>query len=195
MDNEKKEKRGVEEELAAYEKLRQRVSKALGELNEKINPETIGLAMEKAIADLREMGEHSKEVIVRTGETLKKDIASSAGQLKPIIDRDIEGTRQDFKRLHNKGGALWREISTEAEYVTKLSLDKGGAFLANVARGLSEWTGTMSDKLDSSLSYRTGEVTHGGEFACTSCGGEIHLKKPGRLPPCPKCAKSDFRRA
>ena len=132
MDNGKKENLAVEEELAAYEKLRQRVSKILGELNEKINPKTISHAMEKAMADLKEMGEHSKEVISRTSEILKKDIASSVRQIKPKIEQDIEGTRQDFNRLHNKGGALWREISTEAEYLTKLSLDKGGAFLATL---------------------------------------------------------------
>ncbi|MBU0483031.1 MAG: zinc ribbon-containing protein [Proteobacteria bacterium] len=195
MKNEKKKTPEVEEELAAYEKLRQQVSKTLGELNDRINTESITNAMEKAMEDLKKMGEHSKEVIARTGETLKKDIASSASQIKPKIDQDIEETRQDFNRLQNKGGALWREISTEAEYITKLSLDKGGAFLLNVTRGLSDWTKSLSDKLDTSLSYRTGEVTHGGEFTCTSCEAKIHLKNPGRLPPCPKCSKSDFKRS
>lgn len=195
MANEKKEDKAVEEVLAAYGKLRQRVSKTLGELNEKINTESISQAMEKAVADLKEVGEHSKEIISKAGETLKKDIVSSVSQIKPKVDEDIEETRKDFKRLHNKGGALWRDISNEAEHITKLSLDKGGAFLLNVTRGLHDWTKSLSDKLDTSLAYKTGEITHGGDFTCTSCGADIHLKNPGRLPPCPKCSKTDYRRS
>ena len=194
MTDKKKEDKAVEEELAAYEKLRQKVSKTLGELNEKLNTDSISNAMEKAVADLKEVGEHSKEIISRAGETLKKDIASTVNQIKPKVEEDIEETRKDFTRMHNKGGALWREISNEAEHLKNLSLDKGGAFLLNVTKGLSEWTKSLSDKLDTSLTYKTGEVSHGGEFACTSCGAEIHLKKPGRIPPCPKCSKTEFRR-
>ncbi len=195
MDNQNKEEKILNEVLAAYEKLRQRLSKTLGELNDKINTESISEAMDKAMADLKEVGEHSKEIISRAGDTLKKDIASSLSQIKPKFEEDFEETRKDFNRLHNKGGALWREISTEAEYFKNLSLDKGGAFLLHVLRGLSEWTTSLSDKLDSSLNYKTGEITHGGQFTCTNCGAEINLKNPGRLPPCPKCTKSEFRRS
>ena len=195
MSDGKKEKQAVEEALAAYEKLRQKISKTLGELNEKISTDSISHAMEKAKEDLKQAGEHSKEAITRASETLKKDIATSVSQLKPKMEEDVEETREDFHRLYNKGGELWREISSEAEYITKKSLDKGGAFLVNVTKGLSDWTKSLSDKLDSSLVYKTGEVTHGGEFTCTSCEAEIHLKKPGRIPPCPKCSKTEFRRS
>ena len=195
MDKEKKEKLAAEEELTAYEKLRQNVSKTFSELNEKMSAESISHAMEKAMADLKEAGEHSKGVISRAGDTLKKDIASSISQLKPKLAEDVEETRKDFNRMHNKGGALWREISNEAEHFKEASLDKGGVFLSNVTRGLGEWAISFSDKLYSSLSYKTGEITHGGTFTCTSCKGEINLKKPGHIPPCPKCTKTDFRRS
>jgi len=195
MENEKQDKRIVEEELSAYEKLRHRVSKSFGELNEKINAESIGKAVEKAKADLKEAGEHSKDVISRTGEALKKDIASSISQIKPKVTENLEETREDFNKMHKKGGALWREISSEAERIKEVSLDKGGAFLFNVTRGLGEWAGSLSDKLGSSIIYKTGEVTHGGTFICTGCKAEINLKKPGHLPPCPKCSKTEFRRA
>lgn len=194
MKTEKEAKRIVEEELSAYEKLRHHVSKSFGELNEKINTESISKALEKAKEDLKEAGEHSKDVISRTGDALKKDIVSSISQIKPKITEEMEQTREDFNKMHNKGGALWREISTEADRIKVVSLDKGGAFLLNVTRGLGEWADSLSDKLGSSITYKTGEVTHGGTFSCTSCKSEIHLKKPGHLPPCPKCTKTEFRR-
>jgi len=195
MADEKKDKQAVEEALEAYEKLRQKISKTLGELNEKISTDSISHAMEKAKEELKKAGEHSKESISRASETLKKDITSSISQIKPKMEADVEETRENFQQLYNKGGELWHEISNEAEKITKKSLDKGGEFLVNVTKGLSEWTKNLSDKLDNSLLYKTGEVTHGGEFACMACGAEIKLKKPGRIPPCPKCSKTGFRRA
>lgn len=191
----KKEKRIVEEELTAYEKLRQQVSKTFGELNEKINAESISHAMEKAMTDLKETGEHSRDVISKAGDALKKDIVSSISYIKPKVTADFKETREDFNKMQNKGGALWREITTEAEHITEVSLDKGGAFLLNVTKGLGDWAKSLGDKLDSSISYKTGEVTHGGTFICKGCEAEIHLKKPGHLPPCPKCSKTEFRRA
>jgi hypothetical protein len=190
-----KEKKIVEEELTAYEKLRKHVSKTFGELNEKINVESISNAMEKAVADLKEAGEHSKDVIAKAGDALKKDIASSLSNIKPLVTEDIEETRKDFNQMQNKGGALWREISSEAEHLTEVSLDKGGAFLLHVTKGLGDWARSLSDKLDTSISYKTGDVSHGGTFICAACEAEIHLKKPGHLPPCPKCSKTEFRRA
>lgn len=190
-----KEDKAVEEELAVYEKLRQRLSKALGTLNDRITATSVGQALEKATTDLKEMGEHSREMIGRTADTLKKDIVSSVNLIKPQVKADIKETKGDFTRLHNKGGALWRELSNEAEYLKKLSRDKSGAFLLAVTRGLSDWSTNLSDRLDTSLTYKTGEISHGGYFTCSNCGAEIHLKKPGHLPPCPKCSKTEFRRA
>lgn len=195
MEPDKKETLKNEEELATYEKLRQKVTKSLGELNEKINAETISQAMDKAMADLKEMGEHSKDAITKAGETLKKDIASTTENVKPKIDKVTAPARDQFDHWLDKGGELWRDIANEAEYFKELSRDKGAAFLLNITRGLSEWSQDKKEKLDSSLQYKSGEMTHGGEFVCTSCEGKLRLKKPGRLPPCPKCSKSEFRRS
>ncbi len=195
MSDDKKDNVNMEEELAAYEKLRQGVSKIFGEMHEKINRESITQAMDKATADLKDMGEHSKEVISKAGETLKKDIISSVEKIKPRVDEVTDDARKHYDHIHNKGGALWRDIAKETEHIKDVSLDKGGAFLLNITRGLSEWSRNVSEKLDTSLLYKTGEVTHGGEFFCTACNGLIHLKNPGRMPPCPKCRKTEFRRS
>lgn len=194
MEPEKKEQQNSEEELATYEKLRQRVTKSLGELNEKINSETISQAMDKAMADLKEKGEHSKEAIAKAGETLKKDIASTTESLRPKIDKVTAPVKEQFENWFDKGGELWRDIANEAEHFKEFSRDKGAAFLLNITKGLNEWSRDMEDKLDSSLQYKTGEMTHGGEFLCTKCEAKIHMKKPGRIPPCPKCSNSEFRR-
>jgi hypothetical protein len=163
METEKKQDKAGEEELAAYEKLRQRVSKTFGELQDRINGESISKAINKAI--------------------------------KPKVDGVTGGAKKQFDHWLDKGGALWHDISQETGHVYEFSRDKGVAFLANIAKGLSEWSQSLGEKLDTSLKYKTGEITHGGEFACTNCESKIHLKKPGRIPPCPKCSKTEFRRS
>ena len=195
MEPEKKQDQETEEELAVYEKLRQRVSKILSRLNEKINRETIGQAIDKAAAELKDVSGHSLEAVGKASAALKKDIASTAEHIKPKVEGVTDGAKQQFDYWLDKGGALWQDIAKEAEHVYEFSRDKGGAFLVSVAKGLGEWSQSMGHKLDTSLKYKTGEITHGGEFVCTSCEAKLHLKQPGRLPPCPKCAKTEFRRS
>jgi hypothetical protein len=195
METEKKQDKATEEELAAYEKLRQRVSKTLGEIHDKINGQSISQAIDKATSELKEKGGHSLETIGKASAALKKDIASTAEHLKPKVDDVTEGAKKQFDHWLDRGGALWHEIAREAEHVYEYSRDKGGIFLVSIAKGLSEWSQNLGEKLDTSLKYKTGEITHGGEFVCTSCESKIHLKKPGRIPPCPKCTKTEFRRS
>ena len=195
METDKNQTPDVEEELAAYEKLRQRISKSFGELNEKINTESISQSINKAMGELREKGEHSKEAVAKAGETLKKDIVSTTEQIMPKLDKVTAPAREQFDHWLDKGGALWHDIANETAYVKELSRDKSGAFFLNITKALGEWSQSVSDKLGTSLQYRTGEITHGGEFVCTNCEGKIHLKRPGRIPPCPKCSKTEFRRS
>jgi hypothetical protein len=195
METEKNQDKATEEELAAYEKLRHRVSKTFGELHDKINGKTISQAIDKATTELKGAGGHSIEVIGKASAALKKDIASTTEHLKPKVDEVTDGPKKQFDHWLDKGGALWHEIAQEAEHVYEYSRDKGGSFLVSITKGLSEWGQTLGEKLDTSLKYKTGEITHGGEFVCTSCEGKIHLKKPGRIPPCPKCTKTEFRRS
>ena len=194
MTTEKKQNKKTDEELAAYEKIRLRVTKTFGELHDKINGETISQAIDKANKELKEAGGHSKEAIGKASAALKKDIASTIEQLKPKVNDATEETKKQFDHWLDKGGALWHDIAQEAEHAYEFSRDKGGAFLVYVTRGLSEWSQTVGEKLDTSLKYKTGEISHGGEFICTNCDGKIHLKHPGRIPPCPKCTKTEFRR-
>ncbi len=195
METEKKHDRNTEEELAAYDKLRQRVSKIFGELHERMNAKSISQAIDKATSELKQAGGQSMEAISKASAALKKDIASTTEGLKPKVDEVTEIGRKQFDHWLDKGGALWQDISREAEHAYEFSRDKGGTYLVNIARGLSEWSQSLGEKLDSSLKYKTGEITHGGEFVCTSCEGKIHLKQPGRIPPCPKCSKTEFRRS
>jgi hypothetical protein len=42
--------------------------------------------------------------------------------------------------------------------------------------------------------WHTGDVTGPGTLACDACGETLHFRKPGHIPPCPKCRASVFHR-
>jgi hypothetical protein len=186
-----KEPRISEEELDVYQKLRRSISKKLGEIHDKVNAETISRSMDSAAVEMKEAGEYSKKAIANAKEALKKDIASTGHFMSEVS----EDAKKRFEVLSDKGGELWRDLGKEADYLKDMSLDKGGAFLLSVVNAVGDWSKTFGKKLDQSLKYKTGEMTHGGAFDCTDCEGTIHLKQAGRIPPCPKCSKTEFRRA
>ncbi|MGB3648709.1 MAG: hypothetical protein WA992_09250, partial [Desulfobulbales bacterium] len=127
MEPEKKHDKATEEELAAYEKLRQRVSKTFAELQDKINGESISRAINKATSELKEAGGHSIEAVTKASAALKKDIASTTEHLKPKMDGVTGEAKKQFDHWLDKGGALWHDISQETGHVYEFSRDKGMA--------------------------------------------------------------------
>jgi rubrerythrin len=41
---------------------------------------------------------------------------------------------------------------------------------------------------------RTGETVNAGTYRCEQCGNDLTFTHTGHLPPCPVCAKTEFRR-
>lgn len=159
------------EELAAYGKLRADVRKILGEVRDTINSDTIKSAVDRAAKELKEVGDHTSETISKVANTLKKDLASAAERMGPKWEKFSDKTADLF--------GVWR--------------DRGSIFLGHAAQATGEWLREIGSKLEHQ-GYHTGETIYGGTFECTACGEHVMLQKPGHLPPCPKCFKTEFRR-
>lgn len=164
---------GQEEEVAAYEKLRLEVKKILNESIDAVSAEKISHAIEHAQGVLKQTGEHTQEQVNRLGRNLKKDLLSTFKATEPPLREFTQSVGGLFD--------LWR--------------DRGGVILTDLARAMGDWSHQFSDRLDDMLRYRSGEMTHGGTFVCLNCGQTLEMKKSGHLPPCPKCHKTEFRRA
>jgi len=160
------------EARAAYEALRREVRQLLEETQERLSPERLRETVDEGVRRLREAGRFTAETLGRAAETVRKDLLSAARDLKPGVDR-----------LTDSAGGLLETIR-----------DRGGHLAALAARALGEWAQELGDRLDAALAYHTGEVAHAGAFQCTRCGEVIHLSQTGRLPPCPKCHHTTFRR-
>ena len=63
--------------------------------------------------------------------------------------------------------------------------------LLNTAETLSDW----AEKSEHYLEFKTGEVTSPGTLTCKNCKEEIHIRKTGRIPPCPTCHHTMYRKS
>jgi len=74
----------------------------------------------------------------------------------------------------------------------------GAGALASISSLLHAASSALADaagRAEKGLLCRSGEVTSAGTLNCISCGHEIHLKKTGRVPPCPKCHATEFKKS
>jgi len=132
--------------------------------------ESMSVALDKANEHLASLGEFSAE----RGEVMKKYLA-----------RDLDQTILDAQKLG--------EDAKERFHPARL----GAGALSSLATVL-ELTGnalrSLSSKTKETLTYKTGEITSAGTLTCQSCGQQMHLKKTGHVPPCPKCHSTLFNK-
>ncbi|MDH4192402.1 MAG: zinc ribbon-containing protein [Betaproteobacteria bacterium] len=160
-----------EEEVAAYEKLRQYVKDALGNVRQKVNADTVHQAVEAGAEKLRSAGTFTSAAVAKAVTALRKDMAVTAERLGPKWEAFSEKSADLF--------SVWR--------------DRGSVFLGQAATSLGGWLEKVGQKLEHQT-YATGEMTHGGAFECQACHERIELARAGYVPPCPKCQATSFVR-
>jgi len=154
-------------ETDQYDQLAERF-KELFESKAEKTVEIANAALEKARQQLTAAGTFSEE------QGLK---------LKAFLERDVrhvaEAVRDEAKEKLNPS-----RLGTGALASISSLLQAAGSTLSDIA-----------EKAGKSLSCRSGEITAAGSLKCKSCGYVMHFKKTGRIPPCPKCHKTDFKKS
>lgn len=166
------QRREKEGELAAFEKMYNEVRRSLEDMRKNVSSDAIKDAIEKASAALWQAGEYTGETISKATEAVKKDLASTAAQLAP----------------------KWETFSGEAAGLFEAWRGRSTAFLGRAAQGTGDWLKEIGSRFEHHT-YRAGEMTGASAFECTVCGERQVFSQPGRLPTCPKCQNSEFRRA
>ncbi|MDX8391509.1 MAG: NADP-dependent isocitrate dehydrogenase [Mariprofundaceae bacterium] len=69
------------------------------------------------------------------------------------------------------------------------------ASISGLLHGASSLLTDAANRADKNLHCRSGEIISAGTLVCSQCGHEIHKKKTGRVPPCPKCHATDFKKS
>lgn len=166
------EEKGITERLiGGYNTMLKRLQEWGNETREGAGPALrhgIDAAMERA----SELGELSREEAERIGDYLRRDLHDAAAF--------INQSGQEFREwLHFDVSIVEQELAKRfASMVdqTQLELDK----LEQMANKVGEW--------------HTGEVVSIGTLECKGCGEHLRFHHTSRIPPCPKCRGTRYRR-
>jgi len=150
-----------------YDQLAERF-KELFESGAEKTSEFAATAMEKARQQLTAAGAFSEE---------------QGKNLKVFLERDFSQIAQTM-RDEAKEKLNPARVSAGALSSLYALLNVAGLALSSVAV-----------RTQKALSCRSGEITSAGTLTCVSCDNELHFKKTGRVPPCPKCHATEFRKS
>ncbi len=169
MDDEEMPSGSDEGDKAAdqYDQLAARF-KELFEAGAEKSVEVAQAAMEKARQQLTAAGTFSEEQGRNLKAFLERDFMQVATSMR-------DGAREKLNPSRVGAGAL---ASLSA------LLNMAGSALTSAA-----------EKTQQAISCRSGEITSAGTLTCQACGHEMHFKKTGRVPPCPKCHATEFRKS
>lgn len=129
---------------------------------------TFDEALKKAKDELSSAGEFSREQADKLGEYVRRDLKENADKAKEAVIKAVEPQRV----AAGVQSAFTRILTTAAETLTELA-----------------------ERSEKSLEFKTGEITSPGTLTCKECDAEMHMKKTTRIPPCPKCHKTIFRKS
>jgi len=151
--------------------------------------EEIGL-YEKLAARTADLIEEGKKTFEEALKKAKEELASAGDFSREQADRMGEYVRRDLKQNADKA----REAVMKAIEPQRLAAGAQSAFsriLTSAAETLTE----LAERSEKILEYRTGEITSAGTLTCKACEAEMHMTKTTRIPPCPKCHKTVFRKS
>jgi phage-related tail protein len=155
---------------AMYDRFTERASELYAASQEKSRA-----AMEKAMDTARQQLSSASEMTAEQGALFTQ-----------YMQRDLAQTEQDMR-------AIGKETK---EYLHPARLGAGA--LSSLARML-EATGStiqsLARKAEGNLQYSTGEITTAGTLTCAKCAQTVQLKHTSKIPPCPACSGTHFRKS
>ena len=153
----------------AYERFSQKTKDFLEESQDKTSQ-----AFDHAIEKARESLVKAKELSQEESE-----------RLKAFLKRDLEQTANDIRSIESFTVEHLKPSSVKTGFYNLVS------YLSSHSAELFE---SMADWADKEVIVHTGEITGPTTLSCESCKAELHFKESGKVPPCPKCHKTEFRR-
>jgi hypothetical protein len=144
--------------------------------------EQLAKSKEQSAQWLHKAIDTAAEQLEKAGEFTKEE----GGRAKEFLKRDLEATREDFA---NASARVKRALDPHRLGSGMMSLTSH--LFESLGDKFKEW----SHKTEEVLVFHTGQVTGPGTLTCTDCGTQMHPAGTGRIPPCPKCHKTEFRKS
>jgi len=151
-------------------------------------------------------------MMARSRETIEQ----AESKALPVLRESIEKARHTAVELEE----LSHDEAQKIAAWLKRDLQDAGRYLAETREELAEWLRFDLDRIENSLlevfshvadrtriewaqlqaelerdpPYHTGEITGPGTLYCGTCNEVLHFHHTARIPPCPKCHGTTFRR-
>ncbi len=155
-----------QDDVSLYEKIVSQTEELLGS-----GRKTLDEALKRAGDDLASAGTFTREQAEKISAFVKRDI-------QHVVDSTSKG------KTNMKEAVDPKRISVGAQSIFS-------RILSSTAETLNDW----AKKSEQNLEFKTGEVTSPGSLTCKNCGEVIHMKKTAKIPPCPKCHHTVYRKS
>ncbi len=165
MDENSERNKG-QEDVGLYDKLASRTAELL-----ETGRKTLDEALKKAGEELSSAGEYTREQSEKISEYIRRDL------------------KQMEKSARKAGGAIKTAVDPQRMGAGAQSV------MARILRCVADTVSELAERAEKQLEYKTGEVTSPGTLTCMECGAEMHFTATVRIPPCPKCYKTRFRKS
>jgi hypothetical protein len=146
--------------------------------------ETIERAEKETVPAFREMLDRARDNMVELGELTREEANKVAG----YVERDVKDAARYIAETGEDLKKWWR---FDLDLMEQRMLD----MFSDVADQTSVQLRNWAEQARQASQYHTGEVTGAGTLVCIVCGAETHMHRTGRIPPCPKCHATSFKRA
>ena len=166
MTDEKRTPEEEHEDVGLYQKLAARAAEILED-----GRKTLDEALKKAGDEIAAGGEYTREQAERIGGFLRRDLSAVGKKAQQARDAVLEAV-EPRRVVAGVQSGLARLLTSAADLLHELA-----------------------EKSEQGLEFKTGEVTSPGTLTCKECGKEVHLKSTTRIPPCPQCHKTHFRKS
>ena len=129
---------------------------------------TLDEALKKAKDEMSKAGDLSSEQMDKIASYVKRDVTENAGKATEAVKKAVDPQR----------------VAAGAQSI-----------FARILNSASDALSDLAEKAERQVEFKTGEVTSAGTLTCKECDAEMHMKTTGRIPPCPKCHKTIFRKS
>jgi len=161
----------VDKLVDAYERMLKRTHDAIEQ------------AEKETVPAFRELLHKTRDGMVELGELTREEANKVAG----YVERDIKDAAQYIADTGEDIKSWWR---FDLDMIEQRMLDAFSRVADQTSIQLRNW----AEQARQASVYYSGEVTGPGTLVCASCGADLHMHKTGRIPPCPKCHGTEFKR-
>ena len=157
------------------------------------------------------------DILGRIYETIYEDSVAAFHKSEKKTSETLHVLIDEAGELISEAEELSREQINEVSGYVKRDIDDLALFLSKTGKELRDWLGFELEQLEtkvvkqlfeavdpSTISllklkeqksiFHTGQTTGPGVLKCDACGELLHYYKAGRIPPCPKCHKTEYHR-